>query len=112
MSEFRLANNVTAHYTSFEELAKAFGCKPVNKQTNNQDKLNKQRENFCGRHLCKACKQPMVYIGGNIMCCKNESCKGIKHELKNDDGDSKVWYTPSFDLLDEKGSEIAINLFA
>lgn len=94
-------------------MAKAWKCKPVTKQTNDKDKLKKQRENFCGRHLCKSCKQPMVYIGGNQMCCMNEACKGIKHESKNEEnGESSVWYTPSYDLLDEKGTEVAMNIFA
>lgn len=112
MKFYRKSKGETEHYSSFEELGKAWGCKPVIKQTKDKAKLEKQRENFLGRHLCSACKTPMTYIGGNQLVCKNESCKGIKHESKNEQtGETKIWYTPSFDLLDEKGAEIAENIF-
>lgn len=108
----RLSKGVTEHYTSFEELGKAWGCKPVIKQTKDKTKLEKQRENFCKSHLCPACKKPMVYIEGmNMLVCKNESCKGIKHEFVDNIGETKIYYTPSFNLLDEKSTEIATNIF-
>lgn len=113
MKEFRLSKNDNEHYTSFEEMAKAWKCKPNVMQTNNKEKLELQRENFCKKHLCRSCKQPMSYIGGNQMVCTNENCKGIKNEYKNEEtGETRVWYVTSYDLLDEKGSEIANNLFS
>ena len=113
MKNFRMGSNTTAHYSSFEEVAKAFGCKPIVKQTKDKEKLEIQRNKFVNRHLCSACEKPMVYTGGNLMVCKNENCLGIKHETKNDEtGEVRVWYTPSFDLLDSKGAVIAENIFA
>lgn len=113
MREFRLSKDDNEHYSSFEEMAKAWKCKPKMMQTNDKEKLANQRESFCKRHLCKACKQPMVYIGGNQMVCVNDNCKGIKCESKNEEtGENKVWYVTSYDLLDERGSEIASNIFA
>lgn len=111
MRSYRLSKGVTEHYTSFEELAKGWGCKPFIKQTKDKAKLEKQRIDFCKRHLCSACKNPMAYIGGNQLVCQNEQCKGIRHESKNDDAAVRVWYTPSFNLLDERSAEIAKNIF-
>lgn len=110
MKYYRKSKGETEHYTSLEELRDAWGLKPITKQTKDMQKLNKQKDHFLSKHLCSACKQPMVYIGGNQMVCQNENCKGIKHELKTD-VETKVWYTPSFDLLDEKGAEVAHNIF-
>lgn len=45
------------------------------------------------------------------MSCLNPQCPGIKHEQVLDTGEVRVWYSPSYELLDEKGSEIATNLF-
>lgn len=113
MREHRASKGEREYYTSFEDLAKAFGCKPVRKQTTDKQKLNSQREKFMGKHLCKNCKQPMTYIGGNQIVCTNEKCPGIKHEVINEETKEKrIWYTPSFDLLDNRGAEIAENIFA
>lgn len=113
MRSFRLSKGDTEHYTSFEELRAAWGLDPVVKQTKDKDKLSLQRENFCKRHLCPNCRQPMTYSGvGNQLVCKNEKCLGIKHEQKSPDtGEVKVYYTPAFDLLDDLGAEIAHNIF-
>ena len=113
MKAYRLSKGVTEHYTSFEELRSAWGLKEFTKQTKDKEKLEKQRERFCSSHLCQACKKPMTWIGGNIMSCQNPSCNGIKHEQVNPDtGETKVWYSTSFSLLDDKGAEISSNLFA
>lgn len=111
MSTFRLGRNTTEHYSSFADAAKAWGCKPVSKTTKNENKLKEQCEKFCGKHKCKACNQPMTYIGGNQMVCQNEKCKGIKIEREDKDGNKIVSYVPSFDLLDDTGAEIANNIF-
>lgn len=113
MKSQRLPKGVTESYSSFEELAKAFGLKPIRKQTKDKEKLNKQREMFCSKHICSNCKQPMTWIGGNVMSCLNPSCNGIKHEqvINSDTGETKIWYSPSFDLLDERGASIAENIF-
>lgn len=111
MREFRMGNGTKEHYTSLEELGKAWGCKPAVKQTKDKEKLTKQRENFCGYHKCKACGEPMSYLGGSIMACKNEKCKGIKLERKDKDGNTIVSYLTSYELLDDKYAEIAENIF-
>ncbi len=111
MKEFRKSRGVTEHYTSLEELRKAYGLEPVIKQTKDKEKLQKQRENFCNFHKCPACGQPMSYLGGSMMACKNEKCKGIKHERKDNDGNTIVTYSVSYDILDEKYAERAENIF-
>ena len=111
MKEFRKAKGVTERYTSLEEMGKAWGCKPVIKQTKDKEKLQKQREKFCGYHKCKACGEPMTYIGGSIMTCTNEKCKGIKLERKDADGNVIVTYLTSYELLDDHFAEIAENIF-
>jgi hypothetical protein len=110
MEFYRMSKGETAHYSSFEELRAAYGLEPVIRQTKDKNKLEKQRENFSKRHLCPACKQPMIYIGGNIMVCQAENCKGIKHESKNELGETRVWYTVPYELLDEKGADVAYNV--
>lgn len=108
----RLSKNTTAHYSSFEELRAALGKPPVSKQTSDKKKLKKQRENFCNRHICKACGEPMTYIGGNVMTCTNDKCRGIKYEREDHEGNKVVRYFTSYDLLDDLGGEIASNIFS
>ena len=113
MKTKRLPKDVSEYYTSFEELRVGWNLKPVTKQTSDKSKLEKQRVDFCKRHVCSACKKPMVYVAGvNMLVCQNPDCKGIKHEQKDSEtGEVKVWYSPSYDLLDERGSNIAQNIF-
>lgn len=111
MKEFRLSKGVTEHYTSLEEMSKAWGCKPAIKQTKDKAKLQMHRENFCKWHRCKACGEPMVYLGGHMMACINEKCKGIKNEQKDKDGNVIVTYSPSYELLNDHFSEVAENIF-
>lgn len=112
MKAYRLSKGVTEHYTSFEELRVGWNLKPVTKQTSDKSKLEKQREDFCKRHVCSACKKPMVWIiGTNYMACQNPECKGIKREQILDTGETKIWYIPSIESLDERGASIAENLF-
>lgn len=111
MKEFRKAKGVTEHYTSLEEMGKAWGCKPVIKQTKDKDKLKKQRENFCEHYRCKACGQPMTYLGESMMACSNEKCKGIKNERTDKDGNVIVTYSVSYELLNDKFTERARNIF-
>ena len=111
MKEFRLGKGTTEHYTSLSELGQAWGCKPVIKQTKDKDKLQKQRERFCGFHKCKACGQPMTYLGGSMMACTNENCKGVKLERKDNEGNANITYLTSYELLEDKFAEIAENIF-
>lgn len=112
MKPKRFSKGVTEEYTSFEELRAAFGLKEFTKQTKDKNKLASQRTAFCEKHRCPVCKRPMVYIGGNQMVCQNPECKGFKHEQVMDTGENRVWYSPAFDLLDDKSAEIARNIFA
>ena len=111
MREFRKAKGVTQHYTSLEELRTAFGLKPVLRRTKDADKLKAQQEKFLG--TCKVCKQPMTLISNsNVLACQNPECKGFKMTSKNEeDGTEKIWYIPVTRVLDEKGFQIAMNLF-
>ena len=112
MKNYRMSKGTTEHYTSLEELRTAWGKAPYKKRTKDEDKLEKQQKNFCKRHLCKACGLPMVWIGGNMMACQNEKCKGIPLEKKDADGNViQTIYLTSYDLLDDKGAEIANNIF-
>ena len=111
MKYFRMSKDVTEHYTSFEDLRIAHGLSPVIKQTKDKEKLNKQRENFCNHHKCKSCGSPMKYIGGSMMVCTNEKCKGVPIERKDDEGNTKVVYLTSYELLSDKYAEIATNIF-
>jgi hypothetical protein len=112
MKAFRMGRNTTEYYTSFEEAAKAWGCKPVVKKTKDENKLKLQQEKFCGKHKCKACGEPMTWVGGSMMTCTNEKCKGIKVEREGADGNKIVSYVVSYDLLDDLGAEIAENIFS
>lgn len=113
MNNYRLGGGFTEHYSSFEELAKAYGIPPVKKKTSDKDKLKKQQEKFCERHKCRGCGQPMEFLhGSNTMICKNPSCKGIKIERLDAEGNTFVSYLPSYDILDSKGADIANNIFS
>ena len=109
----RLGNNTTENYSSFEELAAAWGCKPVSKVTKDMKKLKDQQEKFRGKHKCKACGEPMEFINNtSTMACKNPKCKGIKQVRLDKEGNEIVTYLPSYDLLDELGAEIGNNIFS
>lgn len=113
MREFRMGANTTEHYSSFQEAAKSWGCRPITKQTKDKQKLEKQREDFCARHKCKSCGNPMSWIEGtSTMICVNEKCRGIKYTRTDKEGNENVIYLPSYDLLDNTGTEIAHNLFS
>ena len=110
-NKLRLSKDTTAQYNSFEEAAKAFGCRPVKRKTDNAEKLQKQQEKFVGK--CKVCGENLTYIyGTNVLACTNEKCKGIKMTSKNEDDTEKVWYIPVTRMVDEAGMEIAMNLFS
>lgn len=109
--EYRKAKGVKEVYNSLEELRAGWNCKPLVKRTKDENKLQAQREAFCGKHRCKSCNQPMTWIGGNQMACKNPSCKGIKVERTLKDGTTVISYEVSYDLLDSVGASIASNIF-
>lgn len=113
MKEFRLGNNTTACYYSFEELAAAWGVKPVSKVTKDMKKLQEQQTKFRERHRCKACNEHMEFIQGtSAMACRNPKCRGIKQVRLDKEGNEIVTYLPSYDLLDELGTNIANVIFS
>lgn len=112
MSKFRMDRNTTEHYTSFEDLAKAYGCKPVTKQTSDKNKLKKQQENFCDKNKCRACGKSMSFVTGNVMACQNPECKGIKWKRIDKEGNEIITYLPSYNLLNDRSANIANNIFA
>lgn len=98
-------------YFGFSELAEAYGIKPQKKRTKDKKKLEKQRETFLNRHICETCGEKMTQVSYNVMSCCNPKCKGIKKETTDNEGNTRVTYLPSFHLLDEKGADIAYNIF-
>lgn len=93
-------------YFGLAELAEAYGVSRT--RTKDQAKIKKQQEKFVSKHLCRACKQPMIWVpGSNTMVCGNEKCKGI--EVTRDDGTK--YYLTSYDLLDDVGEIIAERIF-
>lgn len=112
MNTYKLGSGVSGRYTSFSEAAAALRCKPAKHRTVDADKLEQRRIKFQKAHKCKACGQPLTYIGGNIMTCTNSSCKGIKVEKNDDKGNKITTYLTSYDLLDETGTQIAQSIFA
>lgn len=106
--------NTEKKLNSLEDLRGEFGLPKLNKQTRDKDKLKKQREDFLEHHKCVACGEKMTFIEKTNVCvCKNPKCKGIEHRRKDPaTGEEKITYTLSFDRLDDKGAEIATNIFA
>lgn len=113
MKNYRVSKDTTEHFTSLESLRAAFGLKPVTKRTNDKSKLMKQREDFANKHKCKACGSPMTYLdNGNVMACTNPECKGIEKKKIDKEGNEITYYLPSYDLLDNRGSDIAAHIFS
>ncbi len=81
------------------------------KNTNREEQREKSRRKFAG--TCRVCGSVLSYISGtNVMVCKNPSCKGIVKKRRNGDEETVTEVLPVFRCLDEKGMEIASNLFA
>ena len=111
MREFRAAQGVTEHYTSLEALRAGWGLPELTKKRPKDEKvLQEKREKFLG--ACRVCKKSLTLIDGcNVLACKNPECKGVRMSSQNEDGTEKVWYIPVSRVLDDKGFEIAQNLF-
>lgn len=56
--------------------------------------------------ICPVCKQQLVYIGGNVAACKNESCKGIAYKATKDEQEITL-YRPVYKTL-HVGSQVFI----
>lgn len=110
MKPYRMGINTTEHYSSFEEAAKAWGCKPV---TKNEDKMKKLQEKFLAKpkFKCNACGEQMNYLGNSIMTCTNDKCKGVKIEREDSEGNKSVSYVTSYFLLDDNDASYANYIF-
>ena len=93
--------------STYPVMAKLLG-KEVSARTDNEEKLNKQIENFENRYVCPFCGEKRKWIPGtNLMVCKNEACKGFKRKGRNT---AEETYTPSFKCLSNRGEAIANTL--
>lgn len=117
MKDFKKIKGNLRTFNSFEELRedekikKQFGLKPLKKRTNDPEKLKAQQEKFVGK--CRVCGQHLVWLEGtNTLACQNPECKGVRMTSKDEDGNEKVWYIPVTRTLDERGMQIATNLFS
>ena len=101
-------------YSSFEDLREVWKLPPIRKKNKDPEVLKQQQEHFCNKkyNRCRSCGQPMTYMGGNIMTCTNENCKGIKIETKDDEGNVKVTYRTSYTLLNDFDAMKASNMFS
>ena len=106
-----MGRNTTEHYSSLEELGNAWGCKPKKKD---EKEIKKKQEKFLSHkdNKCKACGESMTWIGGSMMVCMNEKCKGIKVEKKDSEGNKTVTYETSYGLLKEELADYANYLFS
>ena len=96
MKSFRLGHNITEYYTSFEECAKAWGCKSKKKD---EEKMRILQQKFCTKYRCPACGNSMGYVGGDVMTCINDKCKGIKVEREDYEGNKYITYEVSYKYI-------------
>jgi len=109
---YRLSKDTIARFTSMDELREAWQLKPLpSKKPNNAKRLKKVQDDFKSHHKCRACGKPMEWLGGNMMACTNPSCKGIKIEKTDQEGNKYIEYITSYNLLNNHYSEIAETLF-
>lgn len=113
MRNYRPSKGETAHYTSLEQMRDALDIPKMQKRSKNKDKLEADQSKFLG--VCRSCGKSLHYISGtNILVCNNESCKGRKLQPKSTEANSETTdekYVPVMRILNEKGTEIAENLF-
>lgn len=103
---FRPAKDTTAYFSSLSDLAAAYNIKPYKQKEKTDEVLEAQQKNFA--KTCYICKARMNFVKAtNSLCCSNPLCKG--REVTNVLGEKE--YIPSCRVLDEKGTEIAENLF-
>lgn len=114
MKQFRMGRNTTEHYSSFEEMGKAWGCKQVANKPKTEERAKKLQEQFYSnpKHKCKACGEQMTWIGGNQLVCTNDKCKGIKVERENPDGTKTTTYVTSYYLLEDDKASFAKYIFS
>lgn len=71
-------------YYSFDDIAvEEFGMKPLNRKTNDKQKLAAQQEKMEG--TCPYCHQRAKFVvGTNVIVCANPKCSGKKIVVKGD----------------------------
>lgn len=66
-------------YFGFDEVAKElYNLPPYSNGFSNEEQRKSVLQKFEAKNVCKDCKQPLSYIGGNVLCCKNSECKSSK----------------------------------
>lgn len=77
------------------------------KKLSRKEYLQKKKENFLKRHVCKICGKPLSLIQDtNIMICNNAECKGIERKIY-ENGKEAVTHEAFYILLDDRGVQIA-----
>lgn len=113
MKDYRPSKGETAHYTSLEQLCTALNIPKMQRRSRDKSKLESDQSKFLG--TCRTCGQSLHYIAGtNVLVCNNPDCKGRKLPSRTSDENAEVVedrYVPVMRILNEKGSEIAENLF-
>ena len=101
-------------YYSFDDIAvEEFGMKPLNRRTNDKQKLEAQREKFEG--TCPYCHQRAKFIvGTNVVVCVNPKCNGKKVVVKGDPEtglQDTVIYRPFVRTLTDNAAMIGNTIF-
>ena len=101
-------------YYSFDDIAvEEFGMKPLNRRTNDKQKLEAQREKFEG--TCPYCKQRAKFVvGTNVVVCANPKCNGKKIVVKGEpdtDLQDTVMYRPFARMLSDNAAMIGNTIF-
>ena len=109
MREYRLSKDTTEHYTSLQELRAAWGCK---EKVKDAVKMKGLQDKFCEKYKCPACDMPMGYIGGGLMTCVNDKCKGIRNEREDKEGNKYVTYDVSYKYVKDYDSSYAEYIFS
>ena len=66
-------------YFGFDEVAKElFNLPPYSNSFTNEEQRKSMQQKFETKNTCKECKQPLTFVGGNILCCQNPECKSQK----------------------------------
>ena len=60
---------------------------------------NKEKRKNAMIGVCPVCGQPMSYIGGNVLVCKNEGCKGVPYKVIENDEEVTKYRQPVYKTL-------------
>lgn len=91
---FLRKENNGIRYFGFNEFAKeVYGLDAPTSTIKNEEKRESLRKKFEEKNVCSECKQPLTYVGGNVLSCTNPKCKG------------------SYKLLDERTTHLAKGIY-